>query len=264
MNALAHAILIEGSSHEERMAKGLELLKKHFAGDPVAARKIDNDTFEDLLFLEPEEGKEITVGRIEELISLFKQKPFASTGKACIIPRGERMNEHAQNKLLKLLEEPAGGDVIIIMTENAQALLPTVRSRLMRIWLGHTEPDRIAPTEDLRNLAAALVYGRGTLAEANAILSKYEGSREEAAAFLGAFQLVLRNFLAGRLSESLIGYSDGIEWIAESAKKIKQKHANRMRDGVMFAERALRGIERGDRVRYALRRMALSMWAECA
>ena len=157
------------------------------------------------------------------------------------------MNEASQNKLLKLLEEPQGGDVIIILTENAQLLLPTVRSRLMRIWFGYEEPEHIVPTDDLKKLAAALIYGKGTLAEANQTLAGYEGSRDEAAAFLSSFQLFLRGFAVGSVSD----------------ENIKQKHADRMRDGVMLAEKALNDIERGDRVRYTLRRMALSMRREC-
>jgi len=264
MAELAHAILIEGGSAESRMARALELLKERFSGDLESSRKIDSGTFEDLFFLEPEDGKEITVGLIEELINLFKQKPFASTGKACVIPRGERINEHAQNKLLKLLEEPAGNGMIIILTENAGALLPTVRSRLMRIWLGHMEPAWVVPTDEIKKLVASLVYGKGSLAEANSILAKYEGSREEAMVFLSSFQLFLRRFSVGRLSVSLVGEGEGLDWVVDSVGKIKQKHADRMREGVVYAEKAFKDIERGDRVRYALRRMALSMRAGCS
>jgi len=263
MTRITHAILIEGSSYEGRMDTALELLKEFFAGDHAAAGKIDDGIFEDLFFLEPEEGKDITVDRIEELIGLFKQKPFVSVGKACVITQGERMNEHAQNKLLKLLEEPAGGDIIVILTENAQLMLPTVRSRLMRIWLGHSEPTQITSAQDIKILVAALVYGKGTLAEANSILTRYEGSREEASAFLGSFQLFLRSFAVGRYSTDLIRDGEEKEWIAESAGNVKQKHADRMISGVKLAEKALTDIERGDRVRYALRRMSLSMRAKC-
>ena len=263
MAKLTHAILIEGGCDESRMASALKLLKGHFADDLSAAKKIDAGTFEDLIFIESPEGKVITVGQIEELIELFKQRPFASTGKACIISGGEHMNEYAQNKLLKLLEEPATGDVIIILAGNAQLLLPTVRSRTMRIWLGYEEPERLAPTEDLRNLTAALVYGKGSLAEANLILSRYEESREEAKAFLTAFQVFLRSFSVGRFAAVLIPEGEAQDWMKESVVKIRQKHADRMREGVLLAEKALSAIERGERVKYALRSMALSMRAEC-
>jgi len=259
MADLTHAILIEGGSYERRVYEALELLKGFFSDDPAAAAKIDGGIFEDLFFLEPEEGKDILVDQVEDLIELFKQKPFASTGKACIITRGERINVPAQNKMLKLLEEPAGRDVIVILTENGQKLLPTIRSRLMRIWLGYTEPDMAVPTEDMRKLVAALVYGKGTLAEANSILSGYDGSRDEAGAFLSSFGLLLRNFSVGRISKDLISDGEGSGWIADSAGRIEQEHADRMCEGVFLAEKAQTDLERGFRAKYVLRRMALAM-----
>jgi len=260
MGMLPHAVLIEGNSPDIRMGKAMGLLKDHFKADPIAAGKLDNGTFEDLIVIDPDDGKDITVGLIEDLINLFKQKPFASTSKACLIPHGERMNESAQNKLLKLLEEPAAGDVILILTDNAWRLLPTVRSRCMRIWLGYPAHEAGALTEDIRMLAAALVYRRGAFPEAVNLFSRYEGSREEAIEFLAAFQLFLRNLLVVRLSSELTGYAKGDEvWIKDSVSKINQNQAGIMQRGVMLAEKAQKNIERGDRIRYVFREMALSL-----
>jgi len=258
--AIPHAVLIEGGSPGGRMEKAMELLKSYFADDPLAAEKLEKETFEDLIVLEPEEGKDIGVDMVVDLIALFKQKPFASTGKACLIPEGERMNEHAQNKLLKLLEEPAAGDVILILAENSQRLLPTICSRCMRMWLGYQRPDPGRLTDDIKALTAALIYGKGTFAEAGQVLARYEGSREEAVSFLGSFQLFLRNLSVGRIAAELAwdGTEDGLK-LRESAAKVQRKHADRMRRGVALAEKAQRDIERGDRIRYTLRSMALSL-----
>ena len=263
MKKLTHAILIEGGNEDGRLSKAMELLKAHFADDPAAEEKLKQDAFEDLLVLLPdEEGKDITVDKIEGLVKLFKQKPFASTGKACLIPCGESMNEHAQNKMLKLLEEPARGNVIMILAPNAEKLLPTVRSRCARIWLGYPAPERSLVTEDLKTMVKVLIFGKGTFAEAGQILSKYEGSRDEAADFVRALQLFLRNLAVGRHAPDLIGDETGDkDWLKETVSKFGQKYADSMRRGVLLAEKALRGIERGDRVRYVLRGMALEMCA---
>ena len=260
MGRLMHAILIEGGSGELRTAKAIELLKEHFSDDPLAGEKLDLGVFEDLIEIRSEEGKDITVDRIGELAVLFKQKPFASTGKACIIENAERMNEHAQNKLLKLLEEPAAGDVIMILTSNAQRLLSTIRSRCMRIWLGYATQAPVQFTDDLRMLTDALIFGKGSLAEANAVLARHEGSREDATEFLGAFQVFLRELAVGRYAlESAEDGGKGSGRIAESATETEQKYSDRMRIGVMLAEKALREIEHGYRIRYTLRGMALDM-----
>ena len=243
-----------------RSSKAMELLKEHFADDPLAGEKLDLGVFEDLIEIRPEEGKEITAGRVEDLIVLLKQRPFASTGKACIIESAERMNETAQNKLLKLLEEPAAGDVILLLTANAQRLLPTVRSRCMRVWLGYAAQASFELTEDVRALTGALINGKGSLAEANAILARYEGSREDAAGFIGEFQVFLRGLAVGRFAPGQPGNGDKEgKWFAEAAAKIGERHAERIRNGVILAEKALREIERGYRIRYALRGMALAI-----
>jgi len=275
MAELAHAILIEGGSEASRMAKAVEILTKRFADDPAAELKLKEGVFEDLLVLEREGGPGfeeneekpgersavITKDLIENiLIPFIKQKPFASTGRACIIPNGERMNETAQNKLLKTLEEPTAGYVIIIMTENAEGLLQTVRSRCMRVWMGYDKAEYRALNDDVKRLASILIYGKGPLAEANALMSAYEGSREEAAAFLCAFQLFLRGMSVGRHSPGLIEGDDAYpRQLRENAGKVQGIHADLMRNGVMLAETAQNRIEQGRRIRYTLRGMALQI-----
>ena len=284
MADLTHAILIEGGTAQARMEKAMELLFLRFADDPAAEDKLRAGVFEDLLILDKKELWEditeeepfvtavtseknktrslvIKKEMIEDhLIPFLKQKPFASTGRACIIPDGDRMNETAQNKLLKMLEEPAVGSMIIILTENAEILLPTIRSRCIRLWLGYQIPESGKLTDDVKQLAAILIYGKKTLAEAGSILSRYEGSREEAADFLAAFQLFLRTLSVGRHSPDLItGEAEYKERLIKSAEMVEQKHADIMRESVILAEKAMQDIERGFRVRYALRGMALNI-----
>lgn len=56
-------------------------------------------------------------------------KPYESRYKIYLIPEGEKMTPAAQNALLKTLEEPPEYTVIIIMTSNINAFLPTIISR---------------------------------------------------------------------------------------------------------------------------------------
>lgn len=56
-------------------------------------------------------------------------KPYSSPKKIYIMNEGEKMTPQAQNALLKTLEEPPEYAVILILTTNVQALLPTIVSR---------------------------------------------------------------------------------------------------------------------------------------
>lgn len=68
-------------------------------------------------------------------------KPYISKYKVYIIDDGNKMTEQAQNALLKTIEEPPSYGIIIILTENAEKLLPTILSRCVTLNLKpiHTE-----------------------------------------------------------------------------------------------------------------------------
>ncbi len=77
--------------------------------------------------------KEITVDRIRDMIAEAQIMPNEANGKAFIIHEAELMNVQAQNALLKLLEEPPGGVVLILSTSTPTMLLETVRSRCVEL-----------------------------------------------------------------------------------------------------------------------------------
>ena len=59
--------------------------------------------------------------------------PVELSRRYYIIGRGEELNESCQNKLLKTFEEPPPASLFLVLTGSAEALLPTVRSRLRTI-----------------------------------------------------------------------------------------------------------------------------------
>jgi DNA polymerase III subunit delta' len=66
---------------------------------------------------------------IPELIEPAGRKPAMGRGKVFVIEQAELMNPAAQNAMLKTLEEPAGRTLIVLLTDQPGALLPTIRSR---------------------------------------------------------------------------------------------------------------------------------------
>lgn len=70
-------------------------------------------------------------------------KPYSSSHKIYIIDDGEKMTEQAQNALLKTLESPPGYGVIILLTNNINALLPTILSRCVILKLNPVKEEDI-------------------------------------------------------------------------------------------------------------------------
>ena len=251
-----HAVIIEGGTREARAACATDLFKEHFVHDESAGRKLEEGIFEDLVTVDAEEGKAvIAVKQIEDLTHAFSMRPFASVAKAATIVDGERMNEAAQNKLLKLLEEPPEGYVIAILTSNADRLLPTVRSRCVRKWLGYESMNSNEVNEDTKQLARILIYNKGALAEAFSLLSKYEESRDGALAFLYSYRLFLRDLVVGRYAPELVDDQK----MAEVASKISDDHSTVITASIGLIENAIYEIQEGYKVKYSLRGMALKI-----
>lgn len=76
-------------------------------------------------------------------------KPYEGPYKIYIIPDADKMNQQAQNALLKTLEEPPGYAVFLLLSSNTSSFLPTVMSRCVTLRL---QP---APEEALLKALAA-------------------------------------------------------------------------------------------------------------
>lgn len=73
--------------------------------------------------------KKIGIEVIRELREHLQMTGFLGGRKVVIIDEADRMSEEAANGLLKTLEEPSKGSVIILIAHDLARVLPTVRSR---------------------------------------------------------------------------------------------------------------------------------------
>ena len=97
-------------------------------GACLACRKVDSGNHPDLQFIRPE-GSFLKIGQIRELQKQIIYEPLEASRKVYILTDVDRMNAEAENCLLKTLEEPPASSVLILLTSNIRALLPTTRSR---------------------------------------------------------------------------------------------------------------------------------------
>lgn len=66
---------------------------------------------------------------VPELVERAGRKAVMGRGKVFVVEQADLMNAAAQNAMLKTLEEPAGRTLIVLLTDQAGALLQTIRSR---------------------------------------------------------------------------------------------------------------------------------------
>lgn len=122
-------------------------------------------------------------------------RPNEGKRKVYLIPRAQDMQAPAQNALLKLLEEPPSYCAFILMTDNAEKILTTVRSRAVELSLFPlSDLDlknallHLKPQADQEILAAAAERSGGYLGEALRLMEQDNSStREPLRKFLKAF-----------------------------------------------------------------------------
>ena len=163
---LSHAYIIESSVKEISYALADHLAQAYICsgkedkpcGNCPSCRKAAGNIHPDIIrvFL-PEDKREIVVGQIRQLRTEAYIRPNEADRKVFIIEDAQTMNENAQNALLKVLEDGPQYLSFLLLTENAQQLLPTIRSRCEVLSLtAGSEENIVQADEELRKTAAHL------------------------------------------------------------------------------------------------------------
>ncbi len=119
-NKINHAYMFEGID-----GIGKNLFAKELGKILI---NIDNaESSPDYITIEPT-GSSIKIAQIRELQSDIIIKPH-SNYKIYVINKAQKMTVESQNALLKTLEEPPEYAIIILITNNKESLLPTIKSR---------------------------------------------------------------------------------------------------------------------------------------
>lgn len=150
---LPHAILIEGDFGTGRhtLASFIALAavcedKNRPCGICSACKAATGNNHPDITVTRAEEGKKnIAVAQIRALRNETFIKPHSANRRVFIIDGADTMNEQSQNALLKVLEEPTGQSVFILIAESKASLLDTVISRC--VVLGLAPPETSAAAE---------------------------------------------------------------------------------------------------------------------
>jgi DNA polymerase III subunit delta' len=105
--------------------------------------RIMRHRFPDVHHIAPE-GPLIPVGVVrEQILPEAARSPFEGDWKVFVLEESDRMNEEAQNALLKTLEEPHPGTVFVLLSDHEEDLLETILSRCRIVRLEPVSEERI-------------------------------------------------------------------------------------------------------------------------
>ena len=148
--AISHAYLFSGPKGSGQLQTALAFAKAIFCteleddacGQCLECRKVEHGNHSDLTMLAPD-GNNIKIDQIRELQRIFSYRSEAGHPKVYIIEQSEKMTVQAANSLLKFLEEPPVPAVGILITDNGQAMLPTIRSRSQMVPFSALNPEEM-------------------------------------------------------------------------------------------------------------------------
>lgn len=136
-NKVSHSYLFLGQAGIGKkmiaveFAKGLLCSKVDgYCNNCKSCLEFDGENNPDFTLIQPE-GNTIKIEQIRNMQKKVQEKPIISDRKIYIIDNADLMTKEAQNALLKTLEEPPEFVIIILVGENENAFLSTIKSRCM-------------------------------------------------------------------------------------------------------------------------------------
>ena len=181
---ISHFYLISGPRGSGRHTLAKLLAAAILCKDPHkpclrchSCKKLLEDNHPDFITVDDPEKKTVPVDLIRQARADIYIQPNESDYKIYLFPRAQDMGVPGQNALLKILEEPPAYGVFLLLTDNPEKLLPTVRSRCTELQLTSLDEKTLhrqlrlsypaLPEEDIR---AAMARSGGFLGQAKEIL----------------------------------------------------------------------------------------------
>ncbi len=255
---ISHAYIFEGDSRVDKRLIANCFIKAILCADRPGegcdrcrnCLRIEHGNHDEIFYVEKDENSTKNEA-ILEMLSQLQKKPYEGERNFAVIEDADSMTRSAQNSLLKTLEEPPRGTVLILLSENSQKLLPTVRSRCVSYRFNpFGTPEYVLLTEKAEELAELLRQKRpfyeirSLVAEITCDTDKEKDKalvREKALNLLDALELV---------------YSDLIKSEAKGSRLYRKADIYRAIDAIEEARQEVRSFIKPS---YALNNMVLKI-----
>ena len=209
-----HALLFYGQVSIGKKTLALEFIKllncqaEKFSQKPCkkcrSCLDIEKNVHPDLVIVEPKESKEIKISQIRDLHNHLRLRSYSAPFKAVVIDRAHSLNQEAQSAFLKLLEEPKGKTLFVLITEYPEMLFPTILSRVERLRF-YAPPKPVDSKE--KRIKEILQMGKADLATRFQYAKKLSQEPENLKEILDAWLRYFREVLLLTINNKSKDYS---------------------------------------------------------
>lgn len=231
---LSHSYLISGSEEialGKSIAKHVLCKQEHTGcGSCSSCLKLASDNHPDMMLIEPD-GASIKNAQVEAFQEFIYIRPFESAYKIVVFQKAHLMTDRAQNRILKVLEEPPEYAVFIFLTSQMDLMLDTVLSRCQVI--SEDETTEVNIDEPMMEKVLELAKGIetadvGRVFEYGPYLKR---EKEKISEFLMMLSILLRDALIYRETSnihlitrqnlSILNYKDNVFSLSKGLSRTK-------------------------------------------
>lgn len=143
-NKISHAYLFENKGNDKYIEIILSFVKailcpnNYFnnekCGECLQCLRIENSNYPEIKIIKPE-GMWIKKEQLMDLQEAFNKTAIEGSKRIYIILECEKLNKQAANSILKFLEEPNDGIIALLVTNNKDLVLDTIKSRCQDILI---------------------------------------------------------------------------------------------------------------------------------
>jgi DNA polymerase-3 subunit delta' len=148
LNKKLSTLLLHGGAYSGRSALVDEVISyllclkpqaNHACHACASCTLLQNSTHPDYYLLAPQEvdGKtsQLKIEQIRTMIEFCYKSAHLAPGKVIVLPGADRLSGNVANALLKILEEPPTNCYFILLADNLNRVLPTLKSRALKLGL---------------------------------------------------------------------------------------------------------------------------------
>lgn len=246
---VTHAYIFEGDTYTDKLsfadafAKAIlcETEKGYGCGKCASCLKIEHGNHEDVFYAEVTDKGNTKDEAISQLQTSLSKKPAAGERNIAIIKDADSMTIKAQNRLLKTLEEPHPGTVIMLLSNNIQNLTQTILSRCVIFRINGENFSLDAQEFELEKEIVVMLLERAPFYKIKGKLGSIGKDREAGMRLLDGMERVYRDLLI--LNQ-------------ENSRLYKRSDINKI---VGFIEEARRDLQLGVNTAYSLKNMILKI-----
>lgn len=191
----------------------------NYCGKCKSCLMFDDDNHSDYFEINKDSTESIKIDEIRNMQEKIIERPITSSKKVYIINNAENMTVEAQNCLLKTLEEPPEFITIILVANNENTILPTIKSRCTKVAFTEENAKELSEADKQRYETLEKIFGNIEKYKSIDLLNKIDVLYKDKDNIFESLDFI--NIILIKKAKENIKYVNYIDYVEETKNKLK-------------------------------------------